>query len=217
MFNILEKSLIFNNFFEKEIEKTLANVKYVIKSYAKGENIAFRGDEVKNLSIIIKGKVVTEMLGKNGEIRKIENLGESDVLAAAFIFGDENMFPVDIRAVQDVDILNIPKKEFLKLLTFDKKILENFLNEISNKTQILSSKIWTSINNRTISEKLNDYIQKNYSNSEINIPSLKSLAESFGITRPSLSRVLINYVKEEKLKRIGKNKYIILDKNFFNI
>ena len=49
------------------------------------------------------------------------------------------------------------------------------------------------------------------------IQNLGALAEFFGVERPSLSRVLSDLVKDEKLERIGRNKYKILDKDFFEI
>lgn len=217
MFKVLKNSSLFNGFNEEDIENILKKIKYTKREFFKGENVAFRGDKIENLLIITKGTVVTEMLAKDGSIRKIENLGQADILASAFIFGANNIFPVDIIAIQDVEVLYIQKREFLKLLMIENKILENFLNEISNKTQLLSSKIWASVNDKTIAEKFNSYIQKNIKNEEIIIGNLKELSESFGVARPSLSRVINKYIEEKKLQRIKKNKYKILDKNFFEI
>ena len=109
------------------------------------------------------------------------------------------------------------QKEFLKLLFSQEKILENFLNEISNKTQLLTSKIWNSFNNKTIKKKFCDYVKRNQKNNEFFIQNLGALAEFFGVERPSLSRVLSELVKDEKLERIGRNKYKILDGEFFEI
>ena len=109
------------------------------------------------------------------------------------------------------------QKEFLKLLFSQEKILENFLNEISNKTQLLTSKIWNSFNNKTIKKKFCDYVKRNQKNNLFSIQNLGALAEFFGVERPSLSRVLSDLVKDEKLERIGRNKYKILDKDFFEI
>lgn len=214
MLNALKNTLIFNEFDEATITQLLKKIKYTKRKYLRGENVAFRGDKIESLAIIVKGSVETEMLSRDGSVRKIENLKESDILAAAFIFGENNNFPVDIKAVEDVEILYVPKREFLKLLQLDNKILKNFLNEISNKTQLLSFKIWENVNNKTIIEKLNNYLINNSKNNEIIIESVKNLSESFGVARPSLSRALSEYVKEGKLERIGRNKYRILDKFF---
>ena len=68
-----------------------------------------------------------------------------------------------------------------------------------------------------IKKKFCDYVKKNQKNNLFSIQNLGALAEYFGVERPSLSRVLSDLVKDEKLERIGRNKYKILDKDFFEI
>ena len=217
MIKTLKETVVFNNIDEDTIKDILEKIKYEIKKYSPNESIAFRGDEVKGLYIILKGTLITEMLTEEGNVIKIEELVPSDVIASAFIFGKKNSFPVDLAAKDEAEILYVERKEFLKLLFSQEKILENFLNEISNKTQLLTSKIWNSFNNKTIKKKFCDYVKKNQKNNLFSIQNLGALAEFFGVERPSLSRVLSELVKDEKLERIGRNKYKILDEEFFEI
>ena len=217
MIEILKETVVFNGIDEKTIKNILEKNKYEIKKYSPNESIAFRGDEVRGLYIILKGTLTTEMLTEEGNVIKIEELVPSDVIASAFVFGKKNSFPVDLNAKDKAEILFIERKEFLKILFSKEKILENFLNEVSNKTQLLTSKIWNSFNNKTIKKKFCDYVKKNQKNSLFSIQNLGALAEYFGVERPSLSRVLSDLVKDEKLERIGRNKYKILDKDFFEI
>jgi transcriptional regulator, Crp/Fnr family len=217
MIEILKETVVFNGIDEKTIKNILEKNKYEIKKYSPNESIAFRGDEVRGLYIILKGTLTTEMLTEEGNVIKIEELVPSDVIASAFVFGKKNSFPVDLNAKDEAEILFIERKEFLKILFSKEKILENFLNEVSNKTQLLTSKIWNSFNNKTIKKKFCDYVKKNQKNDLFSIQNLGALAEYFGVERPSLSRVLSDLVKDEKLERIGRNKYKILDKDFFEI
>ena len=217
MIETLRETVVFNGIDEKTIKNILEKTKYEIKKYSPDESIAFRGDEVKGLYIILKGTLTTEMLTEEGNVIKIEELVPSDVIASAFIFGKKNSFPVDLIAKDEAEILFVERKEFLKILFSKEKILENFLNEVSNKTQLLTSKIWNSFNNKTIKKKFCDYVKKNQKNNLFSIQNLGALAEYFGVERPSLSRVLSDLVKDEKLERIGRNKYKILDKDFFEI
>ena len=217
MIKTLRETVVFNDLDEDTIKDILEKTKYEIKKYSLDEPIAFRGDEVKGLYIILKGILITEMLTEEGNIIKIEELVPSDVIASAFVFGKKNSFPVDLNAKDEAEILFIERKEFLKILFSKEKILENFLNEVSNKTQLLTSKIWNSFNNKTIKKKFCDYVKKNQKNNLFSIQNLGALAEYFGVERPSLSRVLSDLVKDEKLERIGRNKYKILDKDFFEI
>lgn len=215
MIKTLKGTVIFNKLDEEIIKNILEKTRYEIKKYSPNESIAFREDEVKGLYIILKGILITEMLTEEGNIIKIEELVQSDIIAPAFIFGKNNSFPVNLTAKNQVEILFIERKEFLNLLLSQEQILENFLNEISNKIQLLSSKIWNSFNNKTIKKKFCDYVKKNQKNNQFFIENLGILAEFFGVERPSLSRVLSELVKDKRLERIGRNKYKILDKDFF--
>ena len=217
MIETLRETVVFNGIDEKTIKNILEKTKYEIKKYSSDESIAFRGDEVRGLYIILKGTLTTEMLTEEGNVIKIEELVPSDIIASAFVFGKKNISPVDLSAKDEAEILFVERKEFLKILFSEEKILENFLNEVSNKTQLLTSKIWNSFNNKTIKKKFCDYVKKNQKNDLFSIQSLGALAEYFGVERPSLSRVLSDLVKDEKLERIGRNKYKILDKEFFEI
>ena len=217
MLEALKESVVFNKIQRENIKKILEETKYEIKTYSPNETIAFRGDEVKGLYLILKGTLSTEMLTEEGNVIKIEELVKSDVIASAFIFGNKNCFPVDLKAKEKAEVLFIERKEFLKLLFSQEQILENFLNEISNKTQLLTTKIWNNFNNKTIKKKFCNYVNRKQEKGEFIIENLGALAEFFGVERPSLSRVLSDLVKDKKLERIGRNRYKILDKEFFEI
>lgn len=217
MFETLKENMIFSRLSLEEIKNILDRTKYEIKKYLPEEIVAFRGDEVKGIYIILKGILSTEMLTEEGNVVKIEELGKGEVIASAFIFGKKNTYPVDVIVKDEVELFYIEKKEFLNLLFSDEKILENFLNEISTKVQFLTNKLWSNFNNKTIKKKFCDYVKKNQKDGEFYVKSLSVLAEYFGVERPSLSRVLSELVKEEKLERVGRNKYLILDMKFFEI
>lgn len=214
MLKVLKDSLIFEGLDEKKIQEILKEVKYKIEKYEAGESLVFRGDKVQGLNIILKGNVSAEMLTKDGNIRKIEDLYQADVLAAAFIFGANNNFPVDLIANEATEVFVMDRINFLKILSKENIILKNFLNEISNKTQLLSAKIWNSVNNKTIEEKVWNFIEQNQKENMLVIENLKNLAEKFGVARPSLSRVIAELIKNKKIERTGRNKYKILRNKF---
>ncbi|WP_321329586.1 Crp/Fnr family transcriptional regulator [uncultured Ilyobacter sp.] len=212
IYNKLMQTTLFNGIPLDEIEKKLSARKYKIKKYKKGETVAFRGDEIDGLYINIKGELNPEMMKHSGETRKIGNLDEGQIIASAFIFGKKFEFPVDLLVEKDCEIFYISKEELMELMIDDKKILKNFLDEISNKAQFLSTKVWNAFNNKSINEKLINYILKNEKNGEFLFkPSLKDVANLFGVARPSLSRVIGEFVDEGILERTGRSKYRVLD------
>lgn len=208
----LNENILFRGMSAEEIEEKLKKVKYKILKYSKEETVAFRGDEIKGLYINLGGDLVAEMMKANGEVKKIEDIEPNKIIASAFIFGKNSKFPVDLVCKSECELFYISKDELLSLVTLDKRILTNILDEVSNKAQFLSMKLWSSFSNKTISEKLVNHIIKNQKEGIIAFkPSLKEVANLFSVARPSLSRVLGEFTDEGILEKIGRNSYKILD------
>lgn len=206
----LAKFKLFKEIDEKELIELFKKIKYEIKKIKKSDIVFFREEKIDGLFIILKGVLSAEMLKDNGDIQKIENLSNGDIIGSAFIFGNENNLPVDLIVLEEGELLHIDKNNLLKSFNINEKFLINFLNEISDKTQFLSNKVWKNFNNKTIKEKMLDYILENtQSNKVIFKHSINELAELFGVSRPSLSRVISEFVEDEILKRDGKNKFIL--------
>ena len=211
----LEKIEISNGLNIEELEQQLSNINMKILKYKKGDVIAFRDEVINGLYINFSGEVSTEMLKDNGESKKIEEIKSGKILAAAFIFGEYNYFPVDIIAKTDVEILYIEKKELLNLLVTNKKLLVKFLDEISEKAQFLSKNLWESVAKKSIEQKFANYLLVNEKNNLVELKiTLTELAEYFNVTRPSLSRVINQMIEEKILLRVRKGVYKIENKNY---
>ena len=96
----------------------------------------------------------------------------------------------------------------MEILQEDKRILLNFLDEISNKSQLLSKRIWFNFVNKTINDKILSYIRENQKDGVISFqPNISELSKKFEITRPSLSREISTLCDRGILKKIKNNKY----------
>ena len=213
MFKNLNKSTIFKGLNENEIRELLNQTNYYTKSFKSDEFIAFRGDNVEAYMLVLEGELVSEMQKVNGKVVKIETLLPYADIAPAFIFGIDNTFPIDLYATKDSKILYIPKNDLINILQKNKTILNNILNSFSNRTQFLSKKLWLS--NKTIEEKLATHILENLDKNNIwHIKkSITDLANIFGVSRPSLSRVIAGLAEEEILERVSNSSFKLLDKD----
>ncbi len=212
MFENLNKSTIFKGLNEEEIKALLSQTSYYTKSFKSEEFIAFRGDKVEAYMLVLEGELVSEMQKVNGKVVKIETLLPYADIAPAFIFGIDNTFPIDLYATKNSKLLYIPKNDLINILQKNKIILNNILNSFSNRTQFLSKKLWLS--NKTIEEKLSTYILDNLDkNSLWHVKkSITDLANIFGVSRPSLSRVITGLVEEGTLERVSNSSFKLLDK-----
>ncbi|MGL5000205.1 MAG: Crp/Fnr family transcriptional regulator [Cetobacterium sp.] len=207
---IVEKVKIFEGLKLEELSLLFQSIDYKIEKFKRNDTVLFRGDKLDGIFIVLEGTLSAEMLKNNGDVQKIENLSEGDIVASAFIFGKKNNMPVDLITLEKSCLLHIDRKNLLQLFKKQEKILINFLDEISDKTQFLSNKVWKSFNTKTIKEKFLDYISENTVGDKVIFKhSIKELSELFGVTRPSLSRVISEFVDEGIFERDGKKKFVI--------
>jgi len=216
-YQLLTQCPIFRGITENEAEYLLKKIHFQIKSFSKDEVVVVAGDPVLNLNIIISGSVRGEMIDYSGKTIKIEDIEAPKPLATAFLFGQENKFPVTVTANNDAKILTIPVSEFLKLLQMNTLILKNYLNSISSRAQFLSQKLHF-LSFKTIKGKVAHFLLQQ-AGEKFHSVELKNtqqqLADLFGVTRPSLARVF-GEMQKEGLIRIANKTVSLLDKKALN-
>lgn len=213
MFIRLAKCPVFKGIAPELIEELISSVPYKLNKYEKEALIASRGEECNNLMIVFEGSVRGEMLDYSGKVLKVEDIFAPKPIAAAFLFGQSNKFPVDVIANTQVTILKITKESVLKLFQQNDVFLQNYLNAISNRAQFLSQRIWF-LSFKTIKGKLAQYILNLLGENMrmITLPlTQKELAEFFGVTRPSLARAL-GEMEKEGLIEVNRKDITIIEK-----
>jgi len=197
----------------KDIEEIMSGVRHFRKNYQVGELLAIAGEPCNYLMCLLEGSVKAEMIDFSGKVIKMEDIKAPEALASAFIFGKNNLFPVNIIANEHTTILYIPKHDFLKLLQKDLKLLQNYLNNVSTRAQFLSDKI-KFLSFKTIKGKIASYLVK-LSNPDKEIIELpmpqNAMAEFFGVTRPSLARSL-GEMADEGVIEVQRRTIRILDR-----
>jgi len=215
MYHVISTSPFFRGLSPMEVETILNKVSHSIKSFSKGQTIAQREEEVKNLCIVVAGSVKGEMVDFSGRILKIEEMFAPQPIAHAFLFGDRNRYPVDVIAIEDCKILFIPRADVIRMLQQSDVILRNYLNAISNRAQFLSNKLWF-LSFKTIKEKVAHYLlnlSQNESKSTIVLPkSHQELAELFGVTRPSLARVFAE-MQDDMILTVNRREITIINRH----
>lgn len=210
---ILCQSPIFRGITPENLQELFSQIHYQVKTYQKNDLITMSGEICDRLLIIQEGSVKAEMNDYSGKTIKIEDMSAPWPLATAFLFGKENRFPVTVSATSDVEMVSIPKPEFVKLLQMNSLILNNYLNTISTRAQFLSQKL-KFLSFKTIRQKIAHYLLEKAGDrlQTVEVPqSQEQLAEMFGVTRPSLARTLGEMV-QEGLIETQRRSIKILDK-----
>ena len=205
--NILANSPFFKGLDLNEISSAISSVPYRIRNYRAGTMIAHSGEVVKSFMLVLDGVVKGEMIDFAGRVIKIEDIPAPGALASAFIFGSKNTFPVNVVAVTDTRLLIIDKSDFVRFLKINDRILGNFLDMISSRSQFLSEKI-KFLNFKTIRGKLAQYIleEAGQGRSELTLKLTQAeLAEYFGVARPSIARVISELEEKGIIITKGRN------------
>lgn len=212
MNEIIQLSPLFKGLSAEQIDKLFANLTFSRKKFEKGLYIVSRGDNCDNLMIILSGSVRGEMTDFSGKVLKIEDMRPPQALAPAFLFGENNEFPVDVTANEACEILIIPRRSVLELMQLEKIFLVNFLNFMSNRAKFLSDRIWL-LSFKTLREKISQYLlehAKDGNKFQLS-ESQQNLAEYFGVARPSFARAL-GEMQEEGLIKVDRRNIEIIDK-----
>jgi CRP/FNR family transcriptional regulator, dissimilatory nitrate respiration regulator len=189
-----------------------SDLKYSIKNYPKNELIFRQGDVCDALYILIEGSVKTEMITESGSLLGIEIISAPRPLAPAFVFSDNNRFPVDVTTQSEVEVLRIPKEEVMRLMTTQPNFMKQFLTHNANRTQFLTNRLQL-LSIKTIKGKLAHFLLENSTGEGESFTINRNqteLADFFGVARPSLARSLSEMVQEGIIS-INKKEYIILN------
>lgn len=202
----LVKSPLFRGLQADEIKQLFAVIPHRKRKYQVGTVVALSGEPVNSFMMVVDGTVKGEMVDFAGRVIKIEDIPAPGALASAFLFGVRNSYPVNVITITPAELLIIEKADFLRLLMKNDRILVNFLDMISNRSQFLSDKI-KFLNFKTIKEKLAQFILQRAQGSSDRVVlemTQTELAEFFGVARPSIARALGEMEDEGYLSATGR-------------
>jgi CRP/FNR family transcriptional regulator, dissimilatory nitrate respiration regulator len=195
-----------------DADQFLLDLKCTIKAYSKNDVIVRQGAVCDSLYMLTLGSVKTVMVTENGNLLGIEIIKAPRPLAPAFLFSDNNHFPVDVTALDEVEIMKIPKEEIMRLMMTNPDFMKQFLTHNSNRTQFLTNRLQM-LSIKTIKGKIAHFLmeQETVSRKSFSISRNQTeLADFFGIARPSLARSLSEMVQDGIIE-INKKEYTILD------
>lgn len=179
---------------EKYILDLFKDADYTIKNYAKNHIIAMERDTCSSIGLILDGNIdIKRILGT--KVIHVSSFGKGHIFGEVIAFSDINLYPATVMSSTSSKIMFINKNNFIKFCTSHSDFLEMFLNDLSNKIFVLNNSItnltFNSIKQKICNFLITEYKLQNSKNIKLKMTKEK-ISESLGITRPSLSRELIN-------------------------
>ena len=189
---------------ETVLEEAVLGSDTAIGSYDKNQMVYIQEEECRSMDIVIKGAVDINSIDLEGKLSNLARFKEGDILGVNLLFSSKNRYPFSVVAVEDCQIIKVPKKVLLELSKENPDFTESLLTIVSDKALALAKWI-TNISLKPLREKIMDYIEyekRIQGKNKVDIPTTKKeIAERLGVQRTSLSREL------QKMKKDGIIEY----------
>lgn len=211
----LTKCPLFAGMTSVEIEVSMAGVSYSIVNYDSHDIYALTGMPCKTLDVVVRGVLVCRMSSLSGRQVEVSRLREGNLVAPAFIFGKDNSMPVGVETDTDVTVLRMQKPVFRSLIGTNEQIRDNFIRVLSNINAFLTHRMRV-LSLFTVKEKVAYLLLERAGEQGSNVVHLsrsrQEIADSFGIQKFSLLRVLADFSKAGAI-RINGREVTILDRS----
>ena len=193
----------------------MAGVTYSIVNYDSHDIYALTGMPCKTLDIVIRGVLVCRMSSLSGKQVEVSRLHEGNLVAPAFILGKDTNMPVGVETDTDVTVLRMQKTVFHHLIGTHEQIRDNFIRVLSNINAFLTHRMRI-LTLFTVKEKVAYLLLELAGEQGSNVihlsQSRQEIADSFGIQKFSLLRVLADFTKAGAIKINGRE-VTILDRS----
>ena len=181
---------------DEELEKINCDIPHNLKRYKKGEYIAYQGDTVRDLAMLTRGRVKTQIVSDSGVTLPMGEIKATYPLAASFIFAEDNRYPVDVIAIEDCEVVHIPKEVLEQQMAKCNGFLRGFLSFSADRMQKLTERLKIYAQ-KGIKAKIAYYLLSIEKGLTFDTGhSVSYLASYFGVERPSLSRAIYDMVKD---------------------
>lgn len=210
------RSPLFDRIDASDMEGMLGCIGYHVKTYQKGEIIAFEEENINHVGVVLEGAV--DMLKEDiwGNRTMLVRTHPQDIFGETFACGEDSLSVVTFAAAENCRVLFLSFCRVMHTCThacqFHQTLIENMVRLIARKNRELMRKVEV-VSKKTLREKILAYlsIQSQAQGSrKLEIPLGRvEWAEYLNADRSALTRELAK-MKEEGLIDYHKNSFEIL-------
>ena len=188
----LENVFLFNGTDGRVLRRLASEHQIEFKPYEKGATVHRQHDRCVAMDAVVSGSLVAYALAENGSAVTMFEFREGALIGANLLFGDANVYPLNIYAVTACALIRVTKSAVEELLRgYDFTI--RYVRALSANPQGMNQRIQI-LTQKTLRDNLMDYFLQQtrlQGRRDIRLPvSKKQLADQMGVQRPSLFREL---------------------------
>lgn len=155
IFNLVKGAPLFQGVDISVIDAVVAHAHQ--KHFLKGKQLFTMGDKAEGFFIILKGWVKLYRVSKTGEEAIVHVIGPGESFAEAAVFNDGRTYPVNAQAVEDVDLIEVPRSFFVQKIQKDSSFALCILGAIASRQHHLIQQL-EQVTTRTASQRVGAFL-----------------------------------------------------------
>jgi CRP-like cAMP-binding protein len=217
-FSTLKQSPLFQGVSEEELGSLVKCLGCTFKSYGKGETVRLAGDFVREIGVVVSGRVHIVKDDAWGNSNIIAEIAGGEMFAEAVVCGGVGVLPVTVVAAADTDVCFMDFQRIISTCSsacmFHTLLIRNMIGVFARKNMMLAGKM-EHITKRTTREKLMSYLSeqsKLRGGKSFEIPfDRQELADYLSVERSALSAEMLR-LKADNIIIYRKNHFELLEK-----
>lgn len=136
---VIQKTPLFRNLDSESLQELLKECQ--LRKIAKGKQLFSIGDTASALFVIVEGWIKLYRISRDGEEAIIHIFGPGESFAEAAVFSEQQKYPVNAQAVEDVEVIAIPRQFFIRKIEQDSHFALTLLSTISARQHFLVQQV----------------------------------------------------------------------------
>ena len=210
MYDTLLQLPLFQGLCEADFTSIIEKVKFHFHNYRSKEIIAHQNDPCNSLTFLLGGEVVAETKQTDLKFTLSEVISSPAVIEPYNLFGMDVCYTSTYQARGKAKLLTIDKSYILTELNNYEIFRLNYLNLLSNRSQMAHKILWN-LKIGDIQEKFLQFITircQNLTGQKTLYITMEDLSTNINETRINVSR-LLNSLQERELIQLKRKKIII--------
>lgn len=212
MFDTLLQLPLFQGLAQEDFTNILEKVKLHFIRHKAGDVIVHAGEPCDRLVFILRGKVSAVTVSADEIYSFAEHVEAPCVLEPYSLFGMHTVYVSTCTALTECSTVSVSKQFVLTELFRYDIFWINYMNMVSNRAQILRSKLWT-LPVGTVEYRIRNFIMAHVekpSGTKVLKIKMEALAQIVNDTRLNVSRAL-NSMQERGLVELRRGEVLVPD------
>jgi CRP/FNR family transcriptional regulator len=166
------------------------------RTVGKRDLLFMEGAEGNAVYLLISGSIQLVKTNMDGKETVIKTVKEGELFAEVILF-EKSKFPVTAAACTEVEVIELPRAGFLKLLN-EEEFRNDFMAMLMHRQRYLAERI-QQLTSMDVEARFVEFLRDHYGEKEKITPNLskKDIASAIGATPETFSRLLQKLEKRE--------------------